>query len=191
MLRLAAAQSSQHKSVSRRRWRRAIAKRLLIALTEAVAIIFKRRRRYGWVAESWMAISIRRHSLRDVVPCRIESVMKAALRDLSECGWRWRRSIHNRPRMRTTGNGERQCQYNKCECFTHFHVLEFSVFMCSPAPLVGRSWVLTPICGECCPPKSIDVPHDHYQCCLTGFWNLDNRGNISRRSAVGLRRPHF
>ena len=101
-------------SVAPRQRRGPVAECPLIALTEAVAIIFKRRRRYGWVAESWMAISIRRHSLRDVVPCCIESVMKAALRDLSECGWRWRRSIHNRPRMRTTGNGERQCQYNKC-----------------------------------------------------------------------------
>jgi hypothetical protein len=91
-----------------------------------MSIVLKCWRRHGWVAESRMAIGIRRQSLSDVVPRRVESVMESTLCDLSVCRRRWRCSIYNRPRVRTTGNSERQCQYSKCECFAHFSFLEFS-----------------------------------------------------------------
>jgi hypothetical protein len=127
VLRPPAAHSSQHNSVALRRRRWPVTECPLIAFAEAMAIVLQSRRRHGWVTEPRMPIDIRSKSLRDVAACRVESIVESALRDFSECGWRGRRGIDNRPRVRTTGKGERQCQYSKCKCFTHFSILEISI----------------------------------------------------------------
>ena len=82
-------------------------KRALIALAESVPVIFKRRRRNRGVAESWMAIDVRREALCHIAAGGIEAIVEAALGNLSKCGRRRWYVIHNRPRMRTAGDGQR------------------------------------------------------------------------------------
>ncbi len=87
-----------------------------------------------------MPIRARRNSLGDIASCGIKTIVKSALGNLCECRRRRRCSINNRPRVRTTGNCQRQCQYSKCKCFAHIFFLEiFTSNVCFHVPVRALS----------------------------------------------------
>jgi len=153
----AAVRSSQHRSIATRRRRGAITQCPLIAVAEAVTVVFKCRRRHRWVAESRMPVDIRPQSFCNIAARRVEPIMESTLCDLSKRR-RWWSGINNWPRMRTTGNSERQSQYSKCKCFAHFSILEVSASSLSCRVRVERFPIQTPIPDECCTFTEYSVP---------------------------------
>lgn len=90
-------------------------KRALVAFAEPMPVILERRRGNRRIAKFWMAIDIRSKAFCHVAARGIETIVETALGNFGVCRGRWRHVDVNGPRMRTTGNGQGQRQYNKCK----------------------------------------------------------------------------
>jgi hypothetical protein len=94
---------------------RTSAEDLLIPFAEAMAVVFKRRRRHRWVTEAGMAIDVWGAAHGDIVLGSLYAIVKALVRDLAP-RWRgWGSVIGNRAGVRTSGQrqGQQQRRANK------------------------------------------------------------------------------
>lgn len=93
----------------------------VVSLAEAMTVIFKRRRRYRWVAEAGMMLEIGRAIVCYIAPRSVEAIVIALLSNSAEVR-RGRGSLNiNHRTMRTARHqqGQRQQQDCKDEKFLH------------------------------------------------------------------------
>jgi hypothetical protein len=94
-----------------------------IAFTEAMPVIFKRRRRNRRIAEAWMPLGIGRPALRNIAARSFNTIVIALLGNLRVTRRRRRwRSIDDGLRMRTSGKDKRQRQHYECQSFAHHEI---------------------------------------------------------------------
>jgi hypothetical protein len=93
----------------------------VVSLAEAMPILFKGRRRHGWIAEAGMMLKIGRPIVSDVVLCRCNAVVVSLLGRGAEV-WRRRRRLNvNHSVVRTARQQAGQWKQQGCENEKSFH----------------------------------------------------------------------